>query len=629
MKLAARAPLLALALTLAAAPAAGAQEAPESPREAFLADLRQRLGRHRYFAKIPYELVDDGGRVVLLVQKPSLERPNYAASLRNFYGAWCEELVEIFDRRYVGPLELSGPDPSVPHVLAVLETEGDLVNYGKVALGKHATLQSPYHDPTLGFAVCDANFGSEAGHRKRFEALRAFALGLLQRHHAGEGYPPSSWLTYGMAEYLSFHLGTRPEGLATPRMDTATLEALVVAVYDAKERRFLLHALQDMVGLRDGRELIAHVRMKASRMNKKPDVANRSMGLFYQASTVWMHFLQHGSAGRYSESFADYFASALAGDASVDAFRKAFEGVRLATLEREFYDFVFESYARQRPGWTPEPEVLDRFFGLAGGPEESPVPAREAPFSTEALAFDPADHQVRHALAVARARAGDLTAAAADLETALGEAEGSAFEGRMRRELERVQTFARLRDAFFAGLVEDRGRLTLEQEGKSLRLRVERVEEGIVYFADNRHDLDALPLDGIRPFEVARQLPRALTRGEEGWARYYPYVLEGDERWEKLEGDGPAELLRDDASEWYPGLLKLGEAAALVDELVAAGLPQGKGSAVEALARIETLTRDFAGLELVEARREALGTLASRALEGVLRHRPGPRGPRG
>jgi hypothetical protein len=106
-----------------------------------------------------------------------------------------------------------------------------------------------------------------------------------------------------------------------------------------------------------------------------------------------------------------------------------------------------------------------------------------------------------------------------------------------------------------------------------------------------------------------------LSGSNEAWVRYYVYVLAGDERWQRLlKDDDPAEReLRDDAEEWYPGILRLGRVARALSELARGGLPQDRVEAQAVLDRVAGLAEQRE-LEVVEQRAEAIRTLAREAL---------------
>lgn len=607
---------------LAAGPIAQEPEAPGGGRgaldvdERFLEELRKALAADRYFKAIDYAVVEDYAPLVVLVQKPRRPQEGWELYPSRAFGPWVQTLADEFRARYVEPLGLE-PRPGRERLaLCVLESPGDFVNYERApGVRQRAWIEGgTAFDPALGLVVCDAETGSTAPHRKRAPVLLQAARGLVRAYHAGEHpWPESLMVSWGLPGYLATNLGTRPESLRERQLDRAGLRRVAEVLLDPPRRDVLLLGLEELLAARSTDDIEAAVRTRAEARGTPSVDSGLAQRLAYDVSILWMHYLQDGDDGRRRDASVALLGAVLSGEPALPAFRARFVDVEPRELERGFTAWTLARAAELQLAPKLVPEQLEAVLDARAGA----APEVEAPFVPARLAPAPDDALLRHALALALARRGDLAGAARELEAALEHAATGPFGRRLQRELVRVRAFDALRAAWLAELVRTRDRLRLELEGRRLNVRLTRVEPDRVVLDEERNGLDALPLSELDSYEVARQMGREVAGRDSGWARVYPYVLAGDERWPRLLGDESeqARELHDDAQEWLPGLLELARAAERLHALAERPVPADRDAAVATLALVETLLAEDGEREAVAARRDDLRRLASLALE--------------
>ena len=578
---------------------------PATPKEA----LSRRLEKHRYFSKIAWTIADVPGPILLVLQKPPREQPNHAGSIAGFYLRWAQALERIFAERYAQPFGLERAEGRAPYALCALLSEGDLLNYHKSSFGQGDVAYWAYFDHELELVVVNGDLGSAPAIHLRRAALGAFVRAMLYAHRSGpRGRAPPAWLLEGFIDYLAFHLGSMPEALQERRVDADWIELVGRAARTPGVRDTVLLPIAELLSLESAARYWPLVRAKSKALALEPPPEDYRP-TFLAHSVLWMQFLDQAEEGRYRPAFGAYLKSALAGDGSLQAFQRAFADVDLGDLDRAVVRFAVEQYLRAHSGQPFDFTIIDKLFR---GPSVAVVTVPEPEAPAAALAPHAEDHQVQHALALRRVLGGDLDGGLTRLEELEAQARGGPLEGRIGRDRERAAGFARLRDAWLADLVESGARLSLERDGSKILVRVQAIGDGALRLEGRRGEIETLPLSELEPYEIARQMGRKQVESEDGWLRLWAYVLAGDARWERLLKDRtPAEsLLRADAQEWYPGLLRLGEAASLLEHL--AGLKADAAPEL-VLARVREL-QTFEDLELVAERKGALRALAAGAL---------------
>jgi hypothetical protein len=607
------APVSLVLMAVAARAQEGAGEAPAKPAEVPVTPreaLSRRLEKHRYFSKIAWTVADVPGPILLALQTPPKERPNYDRSIAGFYLPWMETLEQVFVEHYAKPFGLERVAGRPPYAVCALLSEGDLFNYFKASFGAREAISWGHFDPELELVIVNGELGSAPAMHLRRAALSAFVIAMLHAHYSGPGArPPSAWLVHGLSDYLAYHLGITPETLRQRRVDPEWPGLVARAARASEVRDVALLSLAELLPLESASRYWSLVRAKSKALGfaTPPDSYRYT---YWAQSVLWMQYLDQAGEGRYRPAFGAYLKSALSGDGGLQAFRRAFGDVDLGELDRAVVRFALQQDLGANPVDPIDSAVID---GLFRGPAVALPAGPEPTASAAALAPDAGDLQAQHALALRRVLRGDIEGGLARLEELEDQARGGPLEGRIGRDRERTAGFARLRDTWLEELIESGAKLSFERNGRKISALVQAIEDGALRLETRRGEVEKLPLSELEPYEIARQMGRKQADSEDGWLRIWGYVLAGDARWEKLlKGRTQEEsLLRADAQEWYPGLLRMGEAAELLEEL--AGLKADAAPEL-VLARVREM-KPFEDLELVARRKAALRELAAGALE--------------
>src|SRR5262249_22503964 len=99
-------------------------------------------------------------------------------------------------------------------------------------------------------------------------------------------------------------------------------------------------------------------------------------------------------------------------------------------------------------------------------------------------------------------------------------------------------------------------------------------------------------------------------------ARYWPYILVGEKKWEQLlKDDSPeAKSLREDAAKVYPEVMKSAAAAVALNEIAAMPEPKTPKDSDKLLTSIQNLLKDGGSLPLVQRKMEPLRRTAGSAI---------------
>lgn len=636
--------LTALSLTPAtpATPARGAQSAPagdetEAPLtpEQFTAVLRKRFETHKHLSKVLF--VEDAtyDPVRLFLHKPQVETPDWQKKVALAHGPFLARIWESFRKRYVEPLKLQRR-PDVPlFAVCILQTAGDHLNYLAAARSASVFRAAAAFERRSRFTVAFHD-GAPALPLRRRDELAEFVAALLQAHYSGPGGEPAQlWLAPGLGWYLASCGSSDPATLDNPSVDSLELQLAGELAGDATQRWIHLQRLPDIVEATSWNAVWDRSSERARAAGLQVDSSTFHRFWFRQCA-LWMHFLQEDPARR--QRFLSYLGYALQGRGNFEAFRKAFDGVDLDALERDFYRWVLRTQLARRPQDKLDLAIVDTLFDAppavkakaaaageaapnAAAPVAETVAPAPEPFDPRSLAPSRDDFTAEHGLVLQRIRRGDLDGARTQLEALAARAAGSEIERRLGRELERLKRFVAIRDAWLAGLVASGTKRSFDLGGRKVVAKLERIENGRIRLGENRQGLESIGLDEFTPAQIARELPKELLDLPDGWIRNYAYVLDADERWKRGLAAGSPESeqarsdLRTDAEEWYPGVLKLGLAAQQLVELSESGVPADASSGAACLERIDAVRSDFAALELVRGRSEPLKELARLALE--------------
>ena len=250
---------------------------------------------------------------------------------------------------------------------------------------------------------------------------------------------------------------------------------------------------------------------------------------------------------------------------------------------------------------------------------QKPGPATVEQLSAKAtaalpsLALRPAEYEARLAASLVAMRDGELEAARGALSALASEVEeGHELAARVQLEHERAQAWGAMLEAYFADVVASGSKITVEYEGKKLKTPVRALEAGVLKLGQNRRGLSELPLTMLTPVKLSDTLRQKVAKHGPEWLRIYPYALAGDERAHSLLRRDESEAvlaLKRDAREFYPELMKLGEAALALDRMAAAAAPNGAESARAAKDTISALHAVAGADDLYTSRAESLAAV--------------------
>jgi hypothetical protein len=612
-----------LLATLVLTAALAVQVPAEGPRADFATALEARFRSDRFFKELAWVREDACAPLVLYVQKHPLDRPNYAASLVDFYGVWLAELARVFQEQLAAPAGLARDEDHAADAVFLLLSEGDYLNYRKLV--PSADPYFGHYDRRLGLTVGYEDMGGYgAPHHRRNRILRPFVEGLLAAHYAGDSVLPPSWFVReGINTHLITHIGREPSALQRRQIEPRWLEDLHRALLDPAARGVYLSAPDELLAATTSTQVWTAVWRRANERDAK---ARRTPygETTVVLPTVWIYYLTQTGDDERRAAFHAFFGATMKGAPALAAFGAAFPD--RIELERGFWRWVQTENRRVHGEALPLDETaIEKLLSLrAEGAVDLAALAAEMGgedgggalvADPEELRPDAKDALVRHALALQDALAGDVEGALADIEALLIEESDGPSGGRLQREAARLAGLARVRSGYLADVAARGGKLKLTRGERKQSFTVARIEDGVVHF-DGGRQLESIPVSSIPPHDVAIDMSKYLAGSEDAWFRYYVYVLAEDERWRRLLKGGTQERtdLRDDANEWYPGLLRLGRVARTLEGLADAGVPEDQVAAGHVIDTVEALVAEHGSLQIVAARREALRALTAESL---------------
>jgi hypothetical protein len=631
------APLFAslFALLHRAAPPANSQEEDASTvltAEQFLAEHDKRLSTHYYFSKVPLVREQVVGPIALYLHKPQVESADWRKKLSDAHLPWLVRIESAFRQKFAEPLRLQRRGEVPLNSYCVLQTHGDYVNYSHAVKSTGIVGPAAYFERRSRITVTFQEGGDRSLVLRRKAIFAEFVRALLDAHYAGGvGEIRQVWLPFAIANYLTGGVGSTPESLDAIAPQKADFAVLARLAGDAKLRDVYLMPIAELAESQDWRHTWSRVSKRAEALRLEPDYGEFGRA-WNSECALWMHYLLDAAGPARRQSLLTHISHAMQGRAVNEAFAKAFEGVDLRELDREFYRWVLGEHQKLEPTARVDLKVVDSLFRpaapatanpgvVAEPPAESGAAAAEDPAGFELASIGPAEDELvlAHGALLQRIRRGELGAALAQLRELDVRAKGSPIERRVQRDLDRLQALVELRDAYFAQAIASGAKKSFLVDGKKVLARVLKFENETLSLDENRAGVASLPATALPLAELVRDLPKEVASGSFGWARHVVAALENDERaLAKLGRDDPRLVdLRDDFETWYPGVLRAGAAAESLHRLVEAGAPVDIASAERCLASIRSLLTEHGALEFVEQRRSKLAQLASLAAEAT------------
>jgi hypothetical protein len=600
------------------------------PGEAWLYALKKQLAKHSGFSRITYSVERPTPDIALLVEKPYRENTEHGPKVSELLAPWIVKLDSIFRARVVTPQQLSRRDGFPLETLAILSSEASYRQYLSVDTDRSPVRRPARYDPRLKMVVGYLTSLPEGAAAAEWRApiLVEFVRELQHAYYDGPGDRPGSlWLNRGFASYLAGAEALTPDALDKPTMPLDALERVVDAYRNKADRDVLLHPVEDLVQARDERDVMLLSGNRSQFLAAAPAPPDQVMACFDAQAVLWMHFLQHGQGGRFKEAFDKFLASAMQGQADLVAFRLAFLLIDFPTLNRDFYKYLFKEHERLLPTKKkPDASTLETLFadrdarnspfGAVAPPPPAPIPTEMPSITPADVAIDPSDFEPRHGLALVQARKGELEAALEGLRELAKQKPPAPEDVRIARDIDRIEQTIRLRDGFFENLRQTGKPWVTGYQHQELTTPIAGIEGEFLLLGSNSLGVSKIPLKTIAPFDIARQAGlKEEQGGTEPWVRFYPYVLAGESKWEKLlKDDSPkSNELREDAREWYPELIQTGEVAIELNALSRFEIPKSAKQATPMLRSIKKLKTRYEGVPLLQRNIDKLRQLVTAA----------------
>mgnify|MGYP001201331799 CR=1 FL=1 len=589
------------------------QQVPDEdllPRRTF----EQRLAAHRHFSKLAFERVESHPPYVFLVQKTGADDPARAKRSVELYVGLLDPVLERFEQEVVVPLGLVQRDDRARFTLVLLASRGDFDNYASVTGASPHLNADTFYDRGLNAVVLfeDVFVGPRTPDGRARSARHGLVHACQQAWVAGgQNAALDSWLLEGMADAWARQAGAT--GGAT--IDSEWLRAFARDAQargaEGEARRWVrLRTLQEFDTVIDPSRLAGFLRTHTPKDAPEFDPGG-SWWSFYRQSSLVFQFLSEAGEGRHRSLLTALLREALAGRGTPGSAPAGLPD----TLDGEFLAWVRAAHAAALPAETLDAGLFDK--ALVRGPLGTPVfsvasasPAAAgstpAPAHTPPLDLADATAEERLARALHELGHGSASRALPALEALEQDTLAAAPRELARRELRRARAWIAVRDAYLAALVASGKPLDFTVGGRAHKAKVLALAQGRLQLEQNRSGRASLALDELDALALAQAIKPA--GGPDDWARLLPYVLRGDGRARKLlaEDGGEASALLRDAREDYPARLRLGAAAARIEELAARPVPATPDETRTQLDELVALKAEHGELALVQRKSDAL-----------------------
>ena len=577
---------------------------PAVQEEPATAELAEKIAGHAFLGRSKYEVDTERVPFVVWIEKPRGEAPGHVETVGRVHAKALGAMGAAIDRVLVEPakLKLAEGRDGLQNVF-VFSSQAAYVNgarYGDPK-GRNAPFATTIPDLDLVVGYLDPELGEEEG--ALFALLQESAMRLLEDRIGGSKALKDRWLLEGLASYFAnaASRGMSDASLVPPGEQALHLIRELSSDPETQEARLL--PVDKLLEAVDERILLYIYRTRASESLTRPPNVLEVHEAYRAQSAMFVHFLMHGQGSRYRDGLRKYATRAFAGEGSPDALKSALGIDDLNALDKQFQEF------------------LDLVAGGGSSDSLSTSMAR----ALEATATNhpsvlpqPASPGEWLAYALGRARQGALGSALNALEAGIGSAAGDEL-ARLEREKARLTALRDARDAYLASLVGTKTRLRLELEGEKLTSVVTGIAEGTIQFGKNKYGVETLPVDALRPGDIASNLGRKAAEFGAAWIPSYAQLLEGEKRWDKdldAESEDGKALAADGAS-GYEESFTVGDGMAALAALALAPHPTDSENARLLTDAIRTLLSEHGELDAVQVKREALRGLAAAAYSKI------------
>lgn len=143
------------------------------------------------------------------------------------------------------------------------------------------------------------------------------------------------WLQEGIADFCAGFRATA-DGIELGKINRGRWKAIKqIHALEARQRRRTM-TFQQLINYHQGHWF----GMLQSRDPRVVRSRGQQMGIIYAKAWALFHFLHHGNNGKYRQRLKAFIRSSIESDQSINAFNKAFAGISMQELEREFYRYV-------------------------------------------------------------------------------------------------------------------------------------------------------------------------------------------------------------------------------------------------------------------------------------------------
>lgn len=600
-------------------------------RERWTWQLGKRLARNSGFTKLHCKVLHPVPGIVLVLQPPEKEEPDYEKRMTDFYVPYVERLEANFIELVAKPAALVRHEDQPLTALALLSSRGDFDKLLPLVRDPGDDASHSGYDYTLQLALgCEDPDDADAPPvAKRAAVLYQVAKELQHAYLAVNGNRPGSiWLYHGLSFLLATHDATGPDSLGKRALRPDQVDQLVKLLQTPDARELLILPLDELAGLRSWQEYTNGVEERARRKQLDPPGTDAQASAFFAQCDLWAHFLVDGAGGAYRKPFTEFLKAAFHGKGDAEDLRKAFVAFDPRSFSRDFLRWTCDQYEHLHPGQSADRSKIDALFPVssAPAPRTGEQPAQPAGalalvpsgFSPAMLAPDADDAEAQSAHALLGALEGDIDGAEQELRALAQLASEAPWPARLQNDIARVAELRKLRDGYLAYLKQSGAVLMLKYKGRDLPAVVESVEGKRVRLRGNELGVPSIDVADIDPLLVARMASKPEMQGEaQPWARAFACILGGDSRWDRLlKDDAPgASELRADAKEYKERMRTSGVARELF-ALSKLPLPRDAKEAGPVLERVRALLASGAGTGLLTRRMDALRQFALAALAG-------------
>ena len=580
------------------------EDRKSDPVYLFHGEMRNTVKKDPFFFRTRYSDHVEGKFVFFIQHKDGV--PFYERKLIGDYLPQLEKLEKSFQKGYAGRLKLSRHEDRPGYAVAILSSKGAYINFQEGHQFENHSMRAHY-DPETRLAITYEQMYADGRQTEdeRQAILHEFVHALQHAYYSGPGLMPKPvWFNEGLAEYLASSQSNKGAAVATE-------QAMVfLTLLKRGAGPTVANGLRDLVTI-DGPGYLQVVEAALRRApgNASREFAETAIGAFYAQSTLMTQFLHDGKAGKYRSGYMRYVKAVMSGERGwqpfVDAFGRGFDE---ALMEEEFMTFVRKRGRQLRPRIELSRDVQLPSSLRIDAVAEPAVARVDRSFAPDQLALEPGEWRPQLGLAVHEVQQGRLDEALARLAAVVPDSD----EGKARIDGERAR---------IGGVIEARNALlaknrfvALDHEGKTLRGRVSRVENGIIYVKKGKKTLE-VPLASVTTANLERELGKKGNKslGTPSWVRAYLLVIGGAKKRAidkqlKSAGKPGAALQHDRAG--YAELQPLGAAAAMLHGLAAAPVPAERGGAAAAFDSVRKLLKLHRDTDIVQSRADALRSYA-------------------